>query len=41
MMPAILREFPDSFETPRLLIRSPLPGDGPEAYATSYGSAIP
>ena len=28
--PAILRDFPDSFTTARLLIRSPLPGDGPE-----------
>lgn len=27
-MKAILREFPDRIETPRLLIRSPLPGDG-------------
>jgi RimJ/RimL family protein N-acetyltransferase len=26
----ILRDFPDSFETARLLIRSPRPGDGPE-----------
>lgn len=25
----ILRDFPDHFETERLLIRSPLPGDGP------------
>lgn len=30
MKPAILRDFPESFETERLLIRSPLPGDGPE-----------
>lgn len=30
MKPAILRDFPESFETGRLLIRSPLPGDGPE-----------
>ncbi|MCA9932862.1 MAG: GNAT family N-acetyltransferase [Ardenticatenaceae bacterium] len=27
-MKAILREFPDQIETPRLLIRSPMPGDG-------------
>jgi RimJ/RimL family protein N-acetyltransferase len=29
----ILLDFPDSFETERLLIRSPLPGDGPELHA--------
>ena len=29
----ILRDFPDGFETERLLIRSPAPGDGPELYA--------
>ena len=29
----ILRDFPESFETERLLIRSPLPGDGPEMHA--------
>ena len=33
MRPPILRDFPESFETERLLIRSPLPGDGPEEYA--------
>jgi RimJ/RimL family protein N-acetyltransferase len=33
MKPPILRDFPESFETERLLIRSPLPGDGPEEYA--------
>ncbi len=27
-MHPILREFPDQIETPRLIIRSPLPGDG-------------
>lgn len=27
-MKAILRDFPDQIETPRLLLRSPLPGDG-------------
>ncbi len=32
-MKPILRDFPDSFETERLLIRSPLPGDGPELNA--------
>jgi RimJ/RimL family protein N-acetyltransferase len=29
----ILRDFPERFETERLLIRSPLPGDGPRMYA--------
>jgi RimJ/RimL family protein N-acetyltransferase len=29
----MLRDFPESFETERLLIRSPLPGDGPEMHA--------
>lgn len=29
----ILRDFPESFETERLLIRPPMPGDGPELYA--------
>ncbi len=33
MKPPILRDFPESFETERLLIRSPLPGDGHEVYA--------
>jgi RimJ/RimL family protein N-acetyltransferase len=33
MRPPILRDFPDAFETPRLLIRSPMPGDGPEVNA--------
>ncbi len=33
MRPPILRDFPDAFETERLLIRSPLPGDGAEVYA--------
>ena len=28
--PPILQDFPESFEMERLLIRSPLPGDGPE-----------
>jgi hypothetical protein len=31
--PPILRDFPDSFETERLLIRSPMPGDGAGVYA--------
>ena len=31
--PPILKDFPDSFETNRLLIRSPMAGDGPELYA--------
>jgi ribosomal-protein-serine acetyltransferase len=30
--PPILRDFADSFETERLLIRSPKPGDGSEVY---------
>ena len=29
----ILGDFPEGFETERLWIRSPLPGDGPELYA--------
>ena len=33
MKPPILMDFPESFETERLLIRSPLPGDGPELHA--------
>jgi RimJ/RimL family protein N-acetyltransferase len=32
MRPPILQDFPESFETERLLIRSPLPGDGPEMH---------
>ena len=32
MRPPILRDFPESFETERLRIRGPLPGDGPEVY---------
>jgi hypothetical protein len=31
--PPILRDFPESFETERLGIRSPMPGDGEEVYA--------
>ncbi len=30
MIDAILKDFPDSFETERLLLRCPRPGDGPE-----------
>ncbi len=33
MGPLKSRGFPDAFETERLLIRSPMPGDGPELYA--------
>ena len=33
MRPPILTDFPESFETERLLIRCPLPGDGAEVYA--------
>ncbi len=33
MGPPIMRDFPESFETERLVIRSPMPGDGPELYA--------
>jgi RimJ/RimL family protein N-acetyltransferase len=32
-MPPILRDFPASFDTARLTIRSPQPGDGPEVNA--------
>jgi RimJ/RimL family protein N-acetyltransferase len=32
MKPPILVDFPESFETERLSIRSPLPGDGPEVH---------
>ena len=33
MKPPILIDFPESFETERLSIRSPLPGDGREMHA--------
>jgi RimJ/RimL family protein N-acetyltransferase len=33
MTEPILRDFPDRFESDRLLIRSPLPGDGAEVHA--------
>ncbi|ACZ40423.1 GNAT family N-acetyltransferase [Sphaerobacter thermophilus] len=33
MIPPILRDFPEQFETERLLIRAPLPGDGAEVNA--------
>ncbi len=44
MQPPILKDFPESFETERLLIRSPLPGDGPEMHAAvneSLGELLP
>ena len=33
MKSSILKDFPDRFETERLRIRCPLPGDGPELFA--------
>ncbi len=33
MKPPILIDFPESFETERLSIRNPLPGDGREMQA--------
>ena len=33
MRPPILRDFPEAFETERLEIRSPMPGDGRELHA--------
>jgi len=33
MKPPILVDFPERFETQRLFVRSPLPGDGPEVHA--------
>jgi RimJ/RimL family protein N-acetyltransferase len=33
LRPPILWDFREAFETERLLIRSPMPGDGPELYA--------
>ena len=33
MRSPILRDFPERFETERLLVRCPLPGDGPEVHA--------
>ncbi|MEJ7840229.1 MAG: GNAT family N-acetyltransferase [Rubrobacter sp.] len=33
MRPPILKDFPERFETERLLIRPPMPGDGPELHA--------
>ena len=44
MKPPILIDFPESFETERLVIRSPLPGDGPEMHAAvneSLGELTP
>ena len=40
----ILKDFPDGFETERLRIHSPIPGDGPELYAAikeSFDELIP
>lgn len=34
----ILKDFPDSFETERLIVRSPMPGDGPEFNAAKLES---
>jgi RimJ/RimL family protein N-acetyltransferase len=39
MKPPILVDVPESFETERLLLRSPLPGDGPESHA-AIGESI-
>ena len=33
-----MRHFPEAFETERLLIRFPMPGDGPELHAAVRGS---
>jgi RimJ/RimL family protein N-acetyltransferase len=44
LRPPILRDFPEAFETGRLQIRSPMPGDGPELYAAvreSMGELLP
>ena len=44
MKPPILMDFPESFETERLLIRSPLPGDGQELHTAvreSLGELTP
>lgn len=38
MKPLILRDFPESFETERLLVRSPMSGDGPEFNAAKLES---
>lgn len=38
MKPPILKDFPESFETERLLIRSPMPGDGAEWGAAKLDS---
>lgn len=37
-MEPILRDFPDSFDTERLTIRSPRPGDGPALFAATNQS---
>jgi len=39
--PPILREVPDRFESERLLIRAPLPGDGPDVHAAITESHFP
>ncbi|MDP9475516.1 MAG: GNAT family N-acetyltransferase [Actinomycetota bacterium] len=44
MRPPILKDFPESFETERLLIRAPRPGDGPEKHAAvneSFDELLP
>jgi RimJ/RimL family protein N-acetyltransferase len=44
MQPPILKDFPESFETERLRIRSPLQGDGPQMHAAvneSLGELTP
>lgn len=33
MRPPILKDFPEEFTTERLLIRPPMPGDGPGLHA--------
>ena len=38
MRPPILRDFPEAFETGRLLIRFPMAGDGPELHAAGRES---
>jgi ribosomal-protein-serine acetyltransferase len=37
-MNPILLEFPEEFETERLLIRKPLPGDGKAVYEAAQAS---
>jgi ribosomal-protein-serine acetyltransferase len=38
MIPPLLRDFPDHFETERLLLRCPRPGDGAPIYAAAIAS---